>query len=107
VTALVLYTLISAACFYLGSRARITHWLWSKYPPKLASFMDCSACTGFWYGALAALVFRASYLGLDPTSYYTPIAVGLCSLVLTPIAAGIMQAGLDHLGSAVESTEEL
>lgn len=104
-----LYALLSAACFYLGSRALVTRWLWSRYPPSLASFMDCSACTGFWWGfALAAIVgqcLHLPYMGLDPSSPLTWCIVGLCSIVLTPIAAGLMQHGLDQLGHIEPDSE--
>lgn len=99
--ALLLYTLLSAAMFYLGSRAVITSFLWSRYPRRFASFMDCAACTGFWWGVSFACYFRFDVLGLDGRAETTPIFVGLCSIVLTPIAAGLMQRGLDSLGSAV------
>ena len=101
----ILFSLLSAALFYLGSRARITERLWSKYPPALARFMDCAACTGFWWGILLAIAFGAaeptSYFGLDVSKPITWPLVGLCSIVLTPIAAGLMQHGLDQLGVAV------
>ena len=96
----ILFSLISAALFYLGARALITSWLWSRYPAKLTTFMDCAACTGFWWGVGLALVhpFGMSYLGADLHRWWAPVFVGLCSLVMTPIAAGFMQRGLDALG---------
>jgi hypothetical protein len=58
VTGLVLYPLLTCTLWYLGTRAVITSWLWSRYPPRLARFMDCSACAGFWYGFAVAALFR-------------------------------------------------
>jgi hypothetical protein len=64
--------------------------------------MDCAACTGFWWGLILHVTigrrYDLSYLVLDH-DLISSLAVGLCSLVMTPIAAGIMQAGLDQLGT--------
>jgi hypothetical protein len=98
---LLLYPLLTAAAFYLGSRAVITTWLWSRYPARLAAFMDCAACSGFWYGAGAALVFQQPFLGLDGHAWTTPIVVGLCSIIWTPVVAAMQQRALDELGSAL------
>jgi len=107
---LLLYTLLSSALFYLGSRALVTRWLWSRYPAWLVGFMDCAACTGFWYGFFAALTLGRheglAVLGLAADAWLTPPIVGLCTLVLTPIGAGLMQRGLDSLGSVVLSDGE-
>lgn len=109
--ALLIYALLTPALFYLGSRAVITSWLWSRYPPKLARFMDCAACSGFWYGVAVSLALRLPvYPGDVPTGsenypgsfVLTPFVVGLCAIVWTPIVAGIMQAGFERLGSVVE-----
>jgi len=104
-SSIVLYPLLSTALFYLGSRAMITQWLWSRYPPRLARFADCSACTGFWWGLILALVLgrheHLNLLELDAEDFWTPIVAGLCSMVWTPIVAGVMQRGFDSVGSAV------
>ena len=103
-----LFSLISAALFYLGNRALITRWLWSRYPSWLTHLTDCAACTGFWWGMLLSLTcgrrWQISYLGLDPSSYLTPVLTGLCSLTLTPMVAGFMQLGIDRLGTIVEGS---
>lgn len=102
---ILLFSILSAALFYLGSRAMITRAIWSRYPRALASFMDCSACSGFWYGVLLSITigrrYALSYLGLDPYDVFTPILVGLGCIAVTPIVAGLMQAGFEQLGSAV------
>lgn len=98
----ILITLLAAALYYLGSRAELTRPLWSRYPARFASFMDCSACSGFWYGAgLATTVGywnRFTYLGLDLHDPWSWPLVGLASIVTTPIVAGLMQRGIDALG---------
>ncbi len=106
---LLLYALCTGSMFYLGSRAVITSWLWSRYPPKLASFMDCSACSGTWYGALIGYLggyhLGLAFLGLPGDSLSTLAAVSLCSMTSTPIVAGIVQKAFDVLGSATEDPE--
>lgn len=105
---LLVYSLLTSACYYLGSRATLTRELWSRYPPKLAAFMDCAACTGFWYGLGWAILFQCR--GTTSMSFaqewYSSIIIGLCSIVTTPIVAGLMQAGFERLGSSVEDPEE-
>jgi hypothetical protein len=96
--------------FYLGSRAMITAWLWGRYSGKLASFMDCSACSGTWYGALVGYVggyhLGLSFLGLPGDRPYTVAAVALCSMTTTPIVAGLVQKAIEALGTAIEVTPE-
>lgn len=96
------YSLLSASMFYLGSRAKVTEMIWSRYPAKLTNFMDCAACTGFWWGMFWSATLGPSFdlavAGLAATSLITPLVVGLCMIVLAPIAAGLMQHGLDYLG---------
>jgi hypothetical protein len=100
----ILIALVATALFYLGSRAELTRALWSRYPARFASFMDCSACTGFWYGTVLAATVgcfgNMAYLGLDLNNPWSWPIVGLASIVTTPIVAGLMQRGIDSLGVA-------
>lgn len=105
------YPLITAALFYLGSRAKITEAIWSRYPAPFARFMDCAACTGFWYGVIVQFIAglgprHLGFLGFEASDPMTPIIVGLCSLVWTPVFAALMMLGLDHLGTAVPPANE-
>ena len=90
-TTALLYLTISAALYYLASRAKLTHFLWSRYPEWLAYWTLCSACSAFAYGvglgALGGQVLHLDFLGLDGTAWYTPGVVGLCTMVWTPILA--------------------
>lgn len=108
---IILYALVTPALFYLGSRAVISRPLWSRYPAPLARFADCSACTGFWYGALAGAFggyyLDLPFLGLEGASPITVLLVGLCSMTWTPIIASRVQLGFEALGSAVEPSEEM
>ncbi|MGH7178283.1 MAG: hypothetical protein ACREJC_12960 [Tepidisphaeraceae bacterium] len=106
---LAVYALITAALFYLGSRALITRWLWSRYPPGFAKFMDCAACSGFWYGLIVGAIDTWG-IKVGPQvfgrEWYAPVIVALCSVVWTPIVAGYMQLGFERLGSVVEDDGE-
>ena len=101
---LILYALLTSSLFYLGSRALITRWLWSRYSPVVSLLMDCSACSGTWYGAIVGFVggylLELPFLGLPGDTWYTPLIVALCSMAWTPITAGLMQHGFDTLGHA-------
>lgn len=41
---LILYPMLTTALYYLGARAMITKFIWSRYPKWLDKFMLCSAC---------------------------------------------------------------
>jgi hypothetical protein len=100
-----IYMLVTPALYYLGSRAMITSWLWLRYPARLSLFMDCSACSGTWYGAIVGViggyVLGLPFLGLDGNSWPTIIIIALCSMTWTPIIAALMQWAFETLGSAV------
>jgi hypothetical protein len=107
---LVLYALCTAAAFYLGSRALITRPVWSRYPRPFAIFMDCAACTGFWYGlgvsAFGGYVLGLPLLGLPGDRPSTVALAALASVAWTPIAAAAMQLALEQLGSAVTDSDD-
>jgi hypothetical protein len=100
-----IYALLTSAAFYLGSRAVITRKLWSRYPINLAKFMDCAACSGAWYGFLASAILRLPLPGILANEWASVPVIGLCSIVWTPIVAGLMQAGFERLGSALPEDE--
>lgn len=106
-TAFVVYPLLTAALFYLGSRALVTSWLWSRYPRRLAQFMDCPYCTGFWYGLLVAIVggysFDLPFGSLVGNEAGTVIVVGVCSIMWTPIVASLAHQAHMALGSVLEA----
>lgn len=86
----VIYPLVTTALYYLGAHALITRAIWSHYPPRLDKFMSCAACSGFWYGVAVAMLGwwrNWPFLGLPGRDWLTPIIVGLCALVWTPILA--------------------
>lgn len=83
-----LYSFLTVSIHYLLSRAEITRWLWSKYPPWLDRWALCPACSGTWIagfiGILGALL-KLSFLGLPGRNIFTVIAIALCGTVWTPI----------------------
>lgn len=98
-----LYALLCATAFYLGSRAVATRWLWSRYPRWLAVVADCAACSAFYYGIGIAWIFRFDFLGLPGHAWWTPFVVGFCAVAWTPPAALAQQWALTQLGTALES----
>jgi hypothetical protein len=99
-TGLVLYPLLCAALYYLFARATLTEPLSSRYPDWLASFLACSACSGFWYGLGCAAVGawqEWSFVGLAPRSPVTAIGCGLCAVVWTPLVSALHVKALYYL----------
>ena len=101
---LVLYSLLTTALYYLFARAMITKPLWSRYPGWLDYYTTCAACSGFLYGVTVAFAIGWTqdlpFLGLSGRFWMTPIAVGLGSLVWTPILGDFHVRALFQLGVA-------
>jgi hypothetical protein len=97
------YALLCAALYYLGSRALVTQFLWSRYPPAFDRFMLCPACSGFWYGILCGGLgaWREwDFLGLPGRDPVTVLVVGLCAIIWTPIVADLQIRALASQGEA-------
>jgi len=101
-TTFFLYVTIAAAIYYLLAQAKITEFLWSRYPAWLDYYTRCAACSGFLYGVAVAFALGWSqdltFLGLNGRVWYTPILVGLCCIVTTPIIANAQISALLQLG---------
>ena len=108
--ALVLYPLITTTLFFLGSRAKITSFLWTRYPPGFARFADCPACVGVWAGlfvaAIGGYICNIDVPPLPGDSIITVLALGLASHTWTPIVASWVDNALTSLGTTVPSTDE-
>jgi len=105
VTGAVLYPLLTVCAYYLGARAEITRFVWSRYPRRFDAFMSCAACSGFWYGLGAGLLgytLRLPFLGIPGNYPETPVLVAFCSIVWTPILSWLHLAALEALGGAEE-----
>lgn len=106
-TSLLIIALCSTALYYLGSRARITSWLWSRYPVWLAGFMDCAACSGFWYGFALAFIFDPQLAEMhEIPQFLVAVVVGLCSIVWTPLIASLHDFALYRMGSIAPPSDE-
>jgi hypothetical protein len=96
----ILYGLVASSLYYLGSRAKITEFLWSHYPPAFDRFMMCAACTGFWWGLGAAFVIgwwhELPFLLLPGRYWMTPVVVALTSVVLTPVFGALHLRALEY-----------
>lgn len=107
-TTIALYPLLTTALFYLFARAMITQFLWSRYPSWLDYYTSCSACSGFLYGVAVAVAIGWSqdlpFLGLPGRFWMTPITIGLCSIVWTPLLADLHVRALYQLGTPTSDT---
>jgi len=101
--------LLCSAVYYLLVQAKITEFLWSKYPVWLTHFLGCASCAGFWYGVVVSIIFgwglHIPFLSLDGSSYYTPVIAGLCTMVTTPIIANLQIVGLLQTGVTNQSEQ--
>lgn len=105
---LALYVFLTSASYFLGSRATITEFLWSRYPPIVDRFMLCAACAGTWYGFACGSIgwwLDLPFLGLDGRHWFTVVAVGAGAMVWTPILSVWHIAALERLQGGEESAE--
>lgn len=104
---LIVYALVSTALYFLGSWALVTSWLWSRYPERVRRFMDCAACSGFWFGvACAAIGGAVGYRGPFEGPLAGPgwmVLSGLVTMVTTPILAWPMIGSLHRLNDVGEA----
>jgi hypothetical protein len=108
--AAILIPFLAAAMYHLGARAKITEPLWSLWEgTAFDRFLACAACSGTWYGAGWALLgfnLGWSFLGA-PMEIYTPIIVGLCTMITTPMLAYAQEYALAYLSYGEgEDTDE-
>lgn len=100
---------VPVATFFLGSRATITGFLWSRYPRWLGRLRDCAACSGFWDTLLLALFLRFGLgvpLPILPDSDWCPLLLALVGVVTTPLIAAAHARSLNDLGSAYAEVSE-
>lgn len=98
-TILFLLPLITTALWYLGTRAVITQAIWSRYPLRVARFMDCAACAGFWWGVVAYSAMAWSNQAPYTKGYV--LGIGFSSMIWTPLLAFLHDRAMYGLGSAI------
>lgn len=107
---LLLYALLSSAIWTGLSRAKLTEPLWSRYPERVAAFMDCPMCVGPWVSAGLAMVMGwergVGFLGLDPHAFYLPLIAWFCGAVWTPIVAYLQHETLARLNGTSLTAKE-
>jgi hypothetical protein len=88
----ILIPVLGAVLYYLGYFAKVTKWLWSRYPDSLSSFMRCAACSGTYYALIAGTglwLIGFPFLGL-PSQLPPPFVVPgfwLVKYVTIPVMA--------------------
>ena len=90
---LLVLALLSTASYYLGARARITRFAWSRYPRPVAELARCAACSGFWLGGAWWLLLG---WGRGPIVLLGLLG-GLLGLVLVPLVGALFCAALELL----------
>lgn len=106
----ILYILLTSATYYLTAHARITSWLWRRYPPAVERFAQCAACSGAWYGFFWGVIGawqQWSFLGLPGRAPLTILMIGFGSVVWTPIVAHAQLHALHALSASFVSNEEI
>jgi len=110
ITTIVVYPLLCAALYYLGAWATITAPIHTRFPGWLRSFVECAACSGFWYGGLAAILIGRllglPFIGLDGVHWATPVIVGVCSIFWTPILGARLLWGMVQVSKAIDVLQE-
>lgn len=87
-TDLLAFSAIVAFLYYLGARAELTRWLWSRYPKWIDALAMCPRCSGWWIGLVAGFVV----LPPSPASSWWAqhLWAGVYGLVINPIVFGAM-----------------
>lgn len=101
--ALLPFSIVCTALYYLFARAEVTRPIWSRYRGRLDRLARCPACSGAWIGGLLALPvslflghygfhgWRSAALSAATGAY------GTCTgLVLTPVGMAILKLALSY-----------
>ena len=108
IASLILYGTLCAATYYLVARAKVTSFLWRRYPRWLAYWTDCSACSGTWYALGWAFVgqhFNVSHLGLPGPDWFGYVLAAAIGMVWTPVFAWLQTYAWTALMPGDESAE--
>lgn len=97
-TAIVVYALLTAACYYVVAISTIFGWVRDKLPDRVYTFIDCPFCSGFWYGLAWACLLRLDIAPeLAGDRWPTPIVIAIISIMSTGwVAEAIMAAHIRY-----------
>jgi hypothetical protein len=105
---LALYVILCTGASFLLARAKITEWLWSKYPAWLDYYLSCTACSGFALGvgcaAIGGWCFDFDFLSFPAHSWMAVLASGCAAMVLVPILAWAQTSALINFGDVSTNT---
>jgi hypothetical protein len=85
-----LYATLATATYYLVARAKVTSWIWRRYPRPIAYWADCAACAGTWYAlgwAWVAYHYNGTDLMLATPIWLHFVLAGAIGMVWTPVLA--------------------
>lgn len=98
--AVAVYAVATPALFHLGARAKLTQPIWSLWDDTaFGRFMNCAACSGFWYGLLVATIgYILGWTFFGAHAWWAIPTVAVCSIVTTPLLAAAHERALHQLG---------
>ncbi len=109
-TALIVFSILTTAAYYLLARAEITRRLWSHYPKKVDELARCPACSGTWLGLALAGLWP---IALEPHfPVPLPLWLGLvlgaaCGMLFVPLGTQLLVGALRATHIDEEPTDEL
>lgn len=97
--AVAVYALATPALYHLGARAKLTQAIWSRWEDTgFGRFMNCAACSGFWYGLIVATIgYVLGWTFFGSHAWWTIPTVGTCGIVTTPLLAAAHERALHQL----------
>ncbi len=93
-TAIVVYALLTAACYYVAAASAIFAPIRDRLPDRVYAVLDCPFCTGFWYGLAWACALQLDITPeLAGNEWPTPIVVAVMSIITTTFFAELTLFG--------------
>jgi hypothetical protein len=97
--AVIVYPLLAAALYYLGARAKITKPIWQLWEDTWFSrFLECAACSGFWYGTITSSIgYALGWHLFGAHAWWTIPTTAIASIVTTPLLAAAHERAMHQL----------
>jgi hypothetical protein len=108
---LIILSVVACSTYYILAYSRILAWLRPWLPRFLQSLLTCSACSGFWLGAIGGLVLQpwqgegltmGNVLGKGLV-VPGPLLSALWCCTTTPILFKVMLTSLDFLAADLQA----